>query len=227
MKDLARDLLQRHSILKGIAIIGKGGSLCLGEPLLTFSLSFDQRGETRKLTLRASPESFFQVNFGQNQALVRTVLQFGEVKADERVLDLYAGIGNLSLPLASGARWVTGVEENPAAVEDARLNSKANQIDGCDFVSGKTEEILKDWKREKPELLVLDPPRAGGKKTVGLVAGLGAKRIVYVSCDPATLSRDLALFAEAGFLLQRLCLIDLFPQTYHMEVAALLGRETG
>ena len=177
--------------------------------------------------MRASPESFFQVNFGQNQALVRTVLQFGEVKADERVLDLYAGIGNLSLPLASGARWVTGVEENPAAVEDARLNSKANQIDGCDFVSGKTEEILKDWKREKPELLVLDPPRAGGKKTVGLVAGLGAKRIVYVSCDPATLSRDLALFAEAGFLLQRLCLIDLFPQTYHMEVAALLGRETG
>ena len=226
IKDLAGGLLRTHSLLKGIVIKGKEGSFPLGEPLLTFSVSFDQQGETRKLKLRASPESFFQVNLEQNQALVRTVLQFGETKADERVLDLYAGIGNFSLPLASRAGRMIGVEESKAAVEDARFNARENQIDRCDFLSGRTEEVLKSRIKDKPDLLVLDPPRAGGKKTVALIAGLGPKRIVYVSCDPATLSRDLRLFAEAGYRLQKLCLVDLFPQTYHMEVVALLRRET-
>ena len=100
---------------------------------------------------------------------------------------------------------------------------KRIEINRCGFLSGRTEEVLRLWAKEKPDLLILDPPRAGGKKIVNRIAGLGSKRIVYVSCDPATLSRDLRLFAETGYLLQRLSLIDMFPQTYHMEAVALLS----
>ena len=98
-----------------------------------------------------------------------------------------------------------------------------NEINRCGFLSGRTEEVLRHWAKEKPDLTVLDPPRAGGKKIVNRIAGLRSKRIVYVSCDPTTLSRDLRLFAETGYLLERLSLIDMFPQTYHMEVVALLS----
>ena len=101
------------------------------------------------MKLRASPESFFQVNLEQNQALIQTVLQFGEVKEEERVLDLYAGIGNFTLPLAFRAKEVVGVEENRAAVEDARFNAKENEINRCDFLPGRTEEILKHWAKER------------------------------------------------------------------------------
>ena len=222
MKDVAGELLRGHPILKGISISGKDRFHSLGDPLLAFSVSLARKEEKRRLKLRASPESFFQVNPEQNQALVQTVLQFGEVREEERVLDLYAGIGNFSLPLGSEAREVVGVEENKSAVEDARSNAKENQIDRCEFLPGRTEEVLRDWRKEKPDLVILDPPRAGGKRIIDLIIGLNPKRIVYVSCDPATLSRDLRLFAEEGYSLQKLSLIDMFPQTYHMEVVALL-----
>jgi 23S rRNA (uracil1939-C5)-methyltransferase len=217
-------LLHNHSVLKGIAITGRKGSLSFGDPFLTFSVFLDPKGEKRRLNLRASPGSFFQVNLEQNQALIDAVLQFGEVKGEERVLDLYAGIGNLTLPLAFRARDANGVEESKAAVEDARFNARENEINRCGFLSGRTEEVLRLWAKEKPDLAVLDPPRAGGKKIINGIAGLGSKRIVYVSCDPATLSRDLRLFAETGYLLERLSLIDMFPQTYHMEAVALLSK---
>jgi 23S rRNA (uracil1939-C5)-methyltransferase len=222
MKNVAGELLRGHPILKGISISGEERSLSLGEPLLAFSFSLDQKEERRKFKLRASPESFFQINPEQNQALIQTVLQFGDVKEEERVLDLYAGIGNFSLPFGSGAREVVGVEENKTAVEDARFNAKENRIDRCKFLTGRTEEVLRDWTKGKPDLVILDPPRAGGKRIAPLIAGLSPRRIVYISCDPATLSRDLRLFAEEGYPLQKLTLIDMFPQTYHMEVVALL-----
>jgi 23S rRNA (uracil1939-C5)-methyltransferase len=117
---------------------------------------------------------------------------------------------------------VVGVEENKAAVEDARFNAGENGIQRCDVIHGRVEDVLKHWTRDKPDLVVLDPPRAGGKKIVRLIAGLKPKKIVYVSCEPTTLSRDLGLFAENGYSLQRLSLIDMFPQSYHMEVVALL-----
>ena len=219
----AGQLLHSHSVIKGVTITGRKGSLSFGDPFLTFSVSLNSKGEERRLKLRASPGSFFQVNLEQNQALIHAVLQFGKVKEEERVLDLYAGIGNLTLPLAFRAKEAIGVEESKTAVEDARFNAEGNQIGRFEFLPGRTEEILKHWAKERPDLVVLDPPRAGGKKIVHLIAGLGPKKIVYVSCDPSTLSRDLRLFAETGYLLQRLSLIDMFPQTYHMEAVALLS----
>ena len=222
MRTFAKELLQDHSILKGIMISGKGRFTSIGNPFLTFSVSFDRAGEKRGWSLRASPESFFQVNVEQNQVLLQTVLRFGEVNKGESVLDLYAGIGNFTLPLALGAREVLGIEENEKAVEDARFNIERNGITQCRMKRGRVEEVLKNWNGEAPDLVVLDPPRSGGKEVVNQIIGLKPKRIAYVSCDPTTLSRDLRLFSEKGYSLQEVSLIDMFPQTYHMEVVALL-----
>ena len=216
--------LHDHPIIKGFAFEGKGGFHLFGDPFLNFSIPLGRSGRGREIRLRTSPRSFFQVNLKQNQALIETVLNFSEVKENEKVLDLYAGIGNLTLPLAIEAKEVLGVEENTLAVEDGRFNAEQNGIRNCDFISGKVEDFLKYRPREKPDLVVLDPPRTGSKLITDQVARLKPKRIVYVSCEPAYLSRDLRLFSENGYRLQKLSLIDMFPQTYHMEVVALLTR---
>ncbi len=223
MKRFAKKFFQDHPILKGIVINEKGNFTSFGNPLLTFSVSLDREGEKKGLSLRTSPQSFFQVNLEQNQALIQTVLKGSGVNEGESVLDLYAGIGNFTLPLALAAREVWGLEENEKAVEDARFNIQSNGTTRCHITRGKVEEILKNWSRKEPDLVVLDPPRTGAKETVNQIVKLKPKRIVYVSCDPATLSRDLRLFSQKGYHLVRLSLIDMFPQTYHMEVVALLN----
>jgi 23S rRNA (uracil1939-C5)-methyltransferase len=108
------------------------------------------------------------------------------------------------------------------AVEDAQFNAERNEIQNCHFIQGRVEHVLSDWKREIPHLIVIDPPRTGCKEILGQVVGLKPKKIIYVSCDPTTFARDLRLFYERGYTLQRLSLIDMFPQTYHMEVVGLL-----
>jgi 23S rRNA (uracil1939-C5)-methyltransferase len=221
-KDYGKEFLQIHPVLKGIAIVRKKGFILFGDPSLNFTISLSRWGEKSILQLRSSPESFFQVNLEQNQTLIRTVLEFSEVNEDERVLDLYAGMGNFTLPLAIASKEVWGIEENPAAVEDARFNTERNGIKNCNFIQGRVEDILKHWKRERPDLIILDPPRMGCKAVLDQVVRLKPNKIVYISCEPTTFARDLRLFSERGFHLQRLNLVDMFPQTYHMEVVGLL-----
>jgi 23S rRNA (uracil1939-C5)-methyltransferase len=211
---------QTNPLVKGVAIFRKGQFKRFGDPYLSFTLPADLDGRT--LSLRASPESFFQINWEQNQRLIRTVLEFSELNRNERVLDLYSGIGNFSLPLGIHARGVIGIEGNRIAVEDARFNAARNGIENDEFVHGRVEEVLRNWRWERPDVVILDPPRQGCKKILDQVVRLGAERIVYTSCDPTTLARDLHLFSARGYLLRRLCLIDMFPQSYHMEVVALL-----
>jgi len=217
-----KKFLQGHPVLRGIALSRKGGFNFFGDPALNLTIHLSQEGEKRHLKLRISPGSFSQVNPEQNQALIQTVLQFSEVNKGDRVLDLYAGVGNLTLPLAIGARGVLGIEENRMAVEDARSNAERNRVTNCEFIQGRVEDVLEHWEREKPDLVVLDPPRTGCKTVLDQVAKLKPKKIVYVSCEPTTFSRDFHLFSESGYQLQGLSLIDMFPQTYHMEVVGLL-----
>jgi 23S rRNA (uracil1939-C5)-methyltransferase len=138
------------------------------------------------------------------------------------VLDLYSGVGNFTLPLAVGAKEAWGIEENPRAVEDARFNADQNGIPSCTFIQGKVEDVLKTLAAKRFEVVVLDPPRTGCKRIVNQITQLEPKRIIYVSCEPTTLARDLHLFLERGYRLEDLRLLDLFPQSYHMEVVALL-----
>ncbi len=226
LEDFARKILQDHPILKGIAIGAKNGLKLLGDPSLHFTVSLHRSGAERTLRLRASALSFLQVNLEQNRRLIETVLEFSGVRGNQTVLELYAGIGNFTLPLADEASAVIGVEENGTAIEDARFNAEKNGIKNCSFVHGKAEEVLKNLSG-KPDQVVLDPPRTGCKTILDRVVGLKPERIVYVSCEPSTFSRDLCLFAESGYSLQRLRLIDMFPQTYHMEVVGLLTPSHG
>lgn len=214
--------LQNHTILKGIVIAKKEGNAFFGDPTLNLTISLDQWGEEKNFKFRISPGSFSQINLEQNKQLIQTVLQFSEVSKETTVLDLYAGVGNLTLPLAMGAKKVFGIEENRLAIEDARFNAERNEIRNCDFIHGKVEDVLMSWEGENPDLLTLDPPRMGCKTVLDQMVRLNPKKIVYVSCEPTTFSRDLRRFTERGFFLQKLSLIDMFPQSYHMEVVGLL-----
>jgi len=217
-----KELLRSQPMLKGIAITRKDGFRLFGDPTLNFTIPRSQEREKRDLNLRISPGSFFQVNPEQNQRLVQTVLQFSEVDQEGRVIDLYAGAGNLTLSLAMEAREVLGIEENRMAFEDAQFNAERNGIKNGHFIQGRVEDVFLDWKREPPDLIVLDPPRTGCKTILDQVVRLKPKKIIYVSCEPTTFARDLGLFSERGYSLQRLSLIDIFPQTYHMETVGLL-----
>ncbi|MFB3886700.1 MAG: 23S rRNA (uracil(1939)-C(5))-methyltransferase RlmD [Thermodesulfobacteriota bacterium] len=219
-----KEFLQTHPLLKGVAVMEKKGYTLFGDPNLNFTIPLSRQGENTILELRASPGSFFQVNLEQNQALIRTVLEFSSVNGRERVLDLYAGVGNFTLPLAISSQEIWAIEESRAAVEDARFNAEKNGIKNCHFLHGRVEDFLKNWDGEKPDLMILDPPRAGCKTILDQVARLKPRRIVYVSCDPTTFSRDLRLLSDRDYHLRKLSLIDMFPQSYHMEVVGLLTR---
>ena len=221
-KDFGKEFLQSHPVLKGIAVAGKKGFTPFGDPYLNFTIFLNQLGEKSVLRLRTSPESFFQVNLEQNQTLIQTVLEFSGVSEGERVLDLYAGVGNFTLPLAVASKEVWGIEENRVAVEDAHFNIERNGIKNLNFMQGRVEDILKHCRGERPDLVILDPPRMGCKAVLDQVAKLKPDKIVYTSCEPTTFARDLRLFSERGFRLQRLSLVDMFPQTYNMEVVGLL-----
>jgi 23S rRNA (uracil1939-C5)-methyltransferase len=216
------ELLRSQAILRGIAITQKDGFRFFGDPALNFTIPLSKERDKRELKLRISPGSFSQVNPEQNQRIVQTVLQFSKVDQEDRVIDLYAGAGNLTLSLAMEAREVLGIEENRMAFEDAQFNAERNGIKNGHFIRARAEEVLSDWKRETPHLIVLDPPRTGCKTILDQVVRLKPKKIVYVSCEPTTFARDLGLFSERGYSLQRLSLIDMFPQTYHMETVGLL-----
>ena len=217
-----KELLRSQSIIRGIAITRKDGQPLFGNATLNFTIPVGLKREKREIKLRLSSGSFSQVNPEQNQRLIQTVLQFSEVNQEDRVFDLYAGAGNLTLSLAMEAGEVLGIEENRMAFEDAKFNAKRNGMKNCHFIQGRVEDVLSNWKGEPPDFIVLDPPRTGCRTILDQVIGLKSKKIIYVSCEPTTFARDLRLFWERGYSLQELSLIDMFPQTYHMEVVGLL-----
>ncbi len=179
----------------------------------------------KTLTLRISPGSFSQVNPMQNRRLIQTILQWAGRHKVERALDLYCGIGNLTLPLtAIGAKEVFGIEENRRAIQDARFNAERNGIRNCKFIQGRVEEVLKSLENENPTLIVVDPPRKGCRDILEQMIRLKPQKVIYVSCEPSTFARDLRLLTERGYSTERLELIDMFPQTYHMEVVGLLQK---
>ena len=149
-RSFAESLLRSNPILKGLAVTGEKGPTLYGNPLLHFTVSSLCDGKPLLLKLRTSPGSFYQVNPEQNHPLIETVIEFAGVKRGERVLDLYAGIGNLTLPLATRTGEIWGIEESVTAVEDARFNAAANGIEGCTFIHGAVERLLTRSGERKP-----------------------------------------------------------------------------
>jgi 23S rRNA (uracil1939-C5)-methyltransferase len=184
--------------------------------------------EIEGMTLKATEGNFFQVNWEQNRNMVGTVLDFAALTGDETVLDLYCGIGNFSLPLAKQAKAVIGIESGYSAIEDARANAELNGIPNTEFIADDMQKGLKALIQRKlrADVIVLDPPRAGATlKTIERMLAFVPQKIVYVSCNPSTLARDLKFFQLFGFRLDRLQPVDMFPYTYHIECVAEMKRE--
>ena len=180
---------------------------------------------SREMRLRFGRGGFSQVNYPQNLELIRTVWQWGEFAGSERVLDLYCGNGNISVPIAPYVAELIGVEGYAPSIEDAQANAAANGVGNVSFrVSDASLAVRRLADRgERFDLVILDPPRAGAEGA-GEIARLGPAKIIYVSCDQATLARDLALLSDRGYRVSRSRPVDMFPQTYHLESVTELVR---
>ncbi|MEW6145074.1 MAG: class I SAM-dependent RNA methyltransferase [Thermodesulfobacteriota bacterium] len=178
------------------------------------------------LRLLTAPSLFTQSNAPVNEALVSTVVEWAELKGGETVIDLYSGAGNFSIPLATSSERVISVELSKKAVELEKRSASLNGINNIIFQNARCEEYLRDTgPGAKPvDIVVLDPPREGAKGAVEGIARLSPGKVIYVSCDPATLARDLRMLIDSGYRLQRLKPFDMFPQTYHIESLSLLVR---
>lgn len=177
-----------------------------------------------EMTLSFSPGAFSQINFRQNLRLMAKLWEWLGLTGTERVLDLYCGNGNFSIPLARYVAHITGIEVYEPSVADAMNNCIANDISNCLFYCADVEEEIKRLATacEKFDIVLLDPPRNGAADIVGHLPALKPRVIVYVSCDPATLARDIGILTKSGFEVVKSCPLDMFPQTYHMESLTLL-----
>lgn len=177
---------------------------------------------------RISPLSFYQVNPVQTERLYETVLEYAGLTGTETVWDLYCGIGTISLFLAQKAKKVCGVEIIPQAVRDARANAELNGITNVEFFEGKAEVVLPEQYEENhmgADVVVVDPPRKGcDSMCLDTIIKMAPERVVYVSCDSATLARDLKCFLEYGYEVVRGRVVDMFPQTVHVETIVALRR---
>ncbi|KQB54960.1 23S rRNA methyltransferase [Pseudomonas endophytica] len=175
------------------------------------------------LELAYRPGDFVQVNAGVNEAMVAQALEWLAPQADERVLDLFCGLGNFALPLARQVREVVAVEGVKTMVERAAQNAASNKLHNAAFFQADLSQPLVDatWAKQGFAAVLLDPPRDGAFEVVRKLSGLGAKRLVYVSCNPATLARDTVELMKQGYRLKRAGILDMFPQTAHVEAMAL------
>ncbi len=179
------------------------------------------------LAFEVSAASFLQVNTEQTEKLYQTALSFLNPQKNETVADVYCGIGTISLLIAKYAGCVTGIENVPQAVEDAKRNAKRNGLHNAQFLCGNAEEVLPKLIREGVRLdaVAVDPPRKGcDEAALKAIADSGVGRIVYVSCNPATLARDCKLLSTMGYALKAVQPVDMFPQTEHVETVVLMSR---
>ena len=176
------------------------------------------------MTFRVRSDTFVQTNYRQMLVLYRTALDMLGARPGEHVLDLYAGIGTISAAVARQGAVVTAVEENPRAVQLGRLNARINSV-RVDYSPGKVEAVLRGIRLGTHQGAILDPPRAGCEPAaLAELIRLGLDRLVYVSCEPSTHARDLVALVRGGYRVRRAAIVDMFPQTYHIESVALLER---
>ena len=202
-------------------ILGEEIRLLWGQEYIT-----DRIGD---ISYQISPLSFYQVNPMQTQKLYAKALEYADLHGQETVWDLYCGIGTISLFLAQKAKFVRGVEIVPAAIENAKENAKLNGLENTEFFVGKAEEVLpREYKKNGvyADVIVVDPPRKGCDETLlETMVEMNPDRIVYVSCDSATLARDLKYLCERGYELRKVCPVDQFGMTVHVETVVLLSHK--
>ena len=243
-------LIERLSVLPGMTsisynvntertnvILGKHTECIWGMPYITDYIHLRNTGdfsvEDTAIAYHISPQSFYQVNPVQTEKLYSTALEYAGLTGEESVWDLYCGIGTISLFLSQKARQVYGVEIVPQAIEDAKNNAALNGITNAQFYVGKAEEVLPafynsnnlDAGMRHPDVIVVDPPRKGcDEQCLSTMLAMRPERIVYVSCDSATLARDLRILVDGGYELQKVRAFDQFAHTGHVETVCLLSK---
>ena len=228
----AQELIRRLKTVPGfttlvLSVNTRKGNAVLGDKFITLHGPGYIEDTLCGLTFRLSPRSFYQVNHHQAQRLYETAIAQAGITRQDTVLDLYCGVGTITLAMASAAGKVIGVEVVPQAVEDARDNAKRNGIENAEFFCGDAGQAALQLEREgvRPDVVVVDPPRKGlNADTIEALSRMSPRRIVYVSCDPATLSRDVALLKERGYELKTAQAADLFPRCAHVETVVLLSK---
>ena len=230
-EELVAYLREKHPELVGIVlnINKKDTNVILGDTYKTL-WGQDYLEETLcGMNFRLSVPSFFQINRDQTERLYAKALEFAQLDGSETVLDLYCGIGTISLALSRQAGKVIGAEIVPQAIEDAKANAARNSVTNADFFCGDAGAIAKKLSDEgvRPDVICVDPPRKGlAPEVPAILAGMNPKRIVYVSCDPATLGRDVKRLEELGYKCVKAQPVDLFPRTAHVETVVQLVKET-
>jgi 23S rRNA (uracil1939-C5)-methyltransferase len=199
---------------------GRVGELLPDQVLLDDAMSLEFSG----LTFRVRSDTFVQTNYRQMLVLYQVALEMLGDVSSQRVLDLYAGIGTISVAVARNAAGVTAIEENPRAVQLGRLNARINAAK-VEYMPGKVETVLREVRIGRHGAAILDPPRAGCEpEALAELLRLGPERVVYISCEPSTHARDLAALVRGGYRIRRAAIVDMFPHTYHIESVALLER---
>lgn len=227
---LVRELTETCPNLKSImqnvnekqtnVIMGKKTKLLWGEKYI-----HDRIGD---LTFAISAKSFYQVNPVQTKTLYDKALEYAQIGAKDIVIDAYCGIGTISLFLAEQAKKVYGVEVVPEAIDDAKKNAKLNGITNAEFFVGEAEKVMPWWKMQglDPDVIVVDPPRKGcDEELLKAMIDMQPKRIVYVSCNPSTLARDLRVLEDGGYETKEVQPVDMFPMTEHVEVIVSIQRK--
>ena len=228
-----KELIEKLREIPGMTSISlninkKRSNVILGDKVKTI---WGQEYITDKIgdiSYEISPLSFFQVNPKQTWKLYSKALEYADLHGEETVWDLYCGIGTISLFLAQQAKFVRGVEIVPAAIDDAKRNAQINNIENVEFFVGKAEEVLpREYEKNGvyADVIVVDPPRKGcDEMLLKTILKMQPKRVVYVSCDSATLARDLRFLCDNGYELKKVCGVDQFPQTVHVETVVLLSK---
>ena len=203
------------------------GNTILGERYRTLWGADTLEDELCGLTFRLSVPSFYQVNRDQAEVLYRKAVEYAGLTGGELVVDLYCGAGTITQVMAGGAGRVIGAEIVPEAIEDARENARRNGIENVEFFCGDAAQLAADFAGRglRPDVICVDPPRKGlAPEVIAAAAQMAPQRVVYVSCDPGTLGRDVKRFAEYGYRVQRAAACDLFPGTRHVETVCLLSK---
>ena len=212
-------IILNHNPKKTNVILGKKDYVVFGEDHIT-----DMIGDVK---FRISPQSFFQINSLQTPRLYNLAIEKADLKPSDVVIDAYSGIGTIGLSVAKHVKAVRGMEIVKDAVKDANANAKLNGINNAQYVTGKAEEIMPRWAKEglKTDVIFVDPPRKGlTPEFIDAAVETSPKKIVYISCNPATQVRDLQLFKEKGYKFDEVAPVDMFPQTPHVESVVVLTK---
>ena len=217
-----KSIMQNINDQQGNAIFGREFRILYGQDFITDSMLGKQ--------FQIAAPAFYQVNTEMAEKLYQTAFDFADFKKEDIVLDAYSGIGTIGLSLADRVQQVYGVEVIPEAVENSQRNAELNGITNASYVCAPAEQAIQTWLNQgiKADVILVDPPRKGLTESfITSSVSMDPQRIVYISCNPATMARDIKLYQELGYELKKVQPVDLFPQTHHVECVVLLQRKKG